>query len=105
MIEIPERIGVPDGMTLDADGMLWVAVWDGSVVRRYRPDGAVESEVRLPVSQPTSCAFGDADLGTLYITSARDELTAEELAAEPHAGGVFACRSGVVGRAAAEYAG
>ncbi len=105
IVEIPPALGVADGMTLDADGMLWVAIWDGSVVRRYRPDGRLDAQVRLPVSQPTSCAFGDADLRTLYITSARDELTAEEAAAEPHAGALFACRPGVGGRRAGEYAG
>ncbi|MDQ6857770.1 MAG: SMP-30/gluconolactonase/LRE family protein [Chloroflexota bacterium] len=105
VIDIPGTLGVPDGMTLDADGMLWVAVWDGGVVRRYRPDGALDAEIRMPVSQPTSCAFGDRDLGTLYITTARDELTPAEASAEPHAGALFACRPGVQGRRSAEYAG
>ena len=105
VVSVPTSLGVPDGMTLDAEGLLWVAIWDGAVVRRYRPDGSLDAEVRLPISHPTSCAFGDRDLGTLYITSARDELTAEESAGEPHAGGVFACRPGVSGRRANLYAG
>ncbi|MDP9246215.1 MAG: SMP-30/gluconolactonase/LRE family protein [Chloroflexota bacterium] len=105
VVEIPESLGVPDGMTLDAEGLLWVAIWDGSAVRRYRPDGSLDAEVRLPVSQPTSCAFGDDDLDTLYITTARDELSPEEAAAEPHAGAIFACRPGVQGRRADEYRG
>lgn len=105
VVAVPASLGVPDGMTLDAEGSLWVAIWDGSVVQRYRPDGTLDAEVRLPVSQPTSCAFGDRDLGTLYITTARDELTPDEAAKEPHAGSLFACRPGVTGRRANEYAG
>lgn len=84
--------GFPDGMTVDADGGLWVAHWDGGRVSRFLPDGTLEREIRLPASRVTCCAFGDDDLATLYITTAavgRDE--------EERAGGLFAVRPGVKG--------
>jgi len=80
--------GFPDGLAVDADGCLWVAIWDGAEVRRFSPAGELIGVVPMPVGKPSSCAF--ADDGTLYITSARAGLTAEELALEPHAGSVFA---------------
>jgi sugar lactone lactonase YvrE len=94
---LPDGPGVPDGMTIDAEGCLWVAVWGGSCVLRYRPDGTVDDVVRLPVSQVTSCAFGGDDLGDLFITSARMDLSDAELRDEPLAGGIFRCRPGVCG--------
>jgi sugar lactone lactonase YvrE len=67
--------GAPDGMTVDADGHLWVALWGGSAVRRYRPDGSLERQLDLPVSQPTSVCLGGPQLRRLFITSARYALT------------------------------
>ena len=90
--------GLPDGLTLDAEGCLWLAVWGRSELHRYTPDGRLDSVVRLPVSQVTSAAFGGADLGTLYITTARENFTPADLAAQPHAGDIFACTPGVTGR-------
>ena len=90
--------GVPDGLTLDAEGCLWLAVWGSSELRRYTPDGRLDTIVKLPVSQVSSAAFGGADLSTLYITTARENFTAADLAAEPHAGDIFACTPGVTGR-------
>ncbi|HYX59390.1 MAG TPA: SMP-30/gluconolactonase/LRE family protein, partial [Streptosporangiaceae bacterium] len=83
---------------LDADGGLWLAVWGSGELRRYTPDGRVDTVVSLPVAQVTSAAFGGADLSTLYITTARESFTAADLAAEPHAGDIFACPPGVSGR-------
>ena len=80
--------GLPDGLAVDVDGCLWVAVWGGSEVRRISPAGELVAIVPLPVSQPSSCAFGDD--GTLYITSARAGLSEDDLAAQPLAGSVFA---------------
>jgi sugar lactone lactonase YvrE len=90
--------GTPDGLTLDAEGGVWVAVWGIGELRRYTPDGELDTVVRLPVSQVTSAAFGGADLGTLYITTARENFTRAELRAQPQAGDIFACTPGVTGR-------
>ena len=87
----PAADGVPDGMTTDAQGRLWVAHWGGGCVTCHDADTADElARIPLPVSQVTNCAFGGADLRTLYITSARTGLTPEQLAAEPLAGALFA---------------
>ena len=90
--------GAPDGLTLDAEGGLWLAVWGSGELRRYTADGRVDTVVKLPVTQVTSAAFGGADLGTLYITTARENFTPADLAAQPHAGDIFACTPGVTGR-------
>ena len=90
--------GLPDGLTLDAEGGLWLAVFGSGELRRYTPDGRLDTVVSLPVSQVTSAAFGGGDLSTLYITTARESFTPAELAAEPHAGDIFACTPGVAGR-------
>ena len=98
LVEIPKAWGLPDGMTVDEDGLLWVAFWGGSAVRRFAPTGAVVSTVEFPVSQVTSCAFGGGDLSELYVTTARDSLSETQLAEQPLAGGLFRLRSGVRGR-------
>lgn len=85
--------GVPDGGTVDAEGHLWVALWDGAAIARYRPDGSLATLIDLPVRRPTCPAFGGADLGTLYVTSARTGLDAPGAAD----GGILAFRPGVVG--------
>jgi len=90
--------GVPDGLCVDADGYVWIALWGGAAVRRYRPDGALDREVRLPVSQVTSCAFGGQHLDELFITTAAGGLTEEQLAAQPMAGAIFRYRPGCQGR-------
>lgn len=106
VITVPPGVGRPDGSTLDAGGMLWVAMFDGWGVTRWNPrTGELLQTIRLPVARVTSCAFGDADLGTLYVTSARDGLTDEQVAAQPLAGGLFKVRPGVRGISAFAYAG
>jgi sugar lactone lactonase YvrE len=98
--------GYPDGMAIDAEGMLWIAHWDGGAVRRWNPHtGAVISEIKLPVSRPTSCVFGGKNFDTLYITSASTRLSAERLATQPLAGSLFVCRPGICGLPMDEYAG
>jgi sugar lactone lactonase YvrE len=89
--------GVPDGLTVDADGCVWVAMWGGSALRRFTPDGEPDAVLPVPVSQPTSCAFGGPDLADLYITSARVGLTEDQLAAQPLAGRLLHVRPGPVG--------
>ena len=98
--------GVPDGMTTDALGRVWICHWGGGCVTCHDPDTAQElARVRLPVSQVTSCSFGGPDLSTLFITSARVGLDGAALAREPLAGGLFAVRPGVAGLPAAPFAG
>ncbi|HYC05022.1 MAG TPA: SMP-30/gluconolactonase/LRE family protein [Azospirillaceae bacterium] len=89
--------GTPDGSAMDEEGFLWNAQWGGARVVRYAPDGSIDRVVPLPVDNPTSCAFGGDDLGTLYVTSARVGLSERELARQPLAGGVFAFQPGVRG--------
>jgi sugar lactone lactonase YvrE len=96
-VAIPSEQGMPDGMTVDASGCVWVGLWGGSAVHRYRPDGTLDLVVDLPASQITSCAFGGDDLGDLYITSAAIGLDNEALVREPDAGSVFRCRPGPKG--------
>jgi len=105
LVAFPVAWGLPDGMTVDAEGSLWVAFWGGSAVRRIDPDGRVAAAFRFPVSQVSSCAFGGTDLSELYVTSARSGLTRPELEAEPHAGSVFRVLPGVQGRADHPFAG
>ncbi|MET9499928.1 SMP-30/gluconolactonase/LRE family protein [Streptomyces sp. NPDC006552] len=71
LVTVEEGAGYPDGLTVDAEGCVWVALWDGAAVRRYTPSGVLDRTVRLPVRRPTACAFGGAGLGDLYVSSAR----------------------------------
>lgn len=105
LVEIEPAAGVPDGLCVDAAGFIWVALWDGGAVRRYSPGGELAAVVQVPARRVTSCAFGGPSLDTLYITTARCELSEEVLATEPHAGGVFCCAPGVRGRRANRFAG
>jgi sugar lactone lactonase YvrE len=92
-----DGFGVPDGAAVDRDGYIWNARWGAGAVIRISPDGSLDRVVRLPVSQPTACCFGDDDRRTLYITTARFSLNPERLQAEPLAGGVFSIRLDVAG--------
>jgi len=98
LVTIPAAEGVPDGLTLDAEGCLWLAVWGSGELRRYTPAGVLDTVVRLPARQVTSAAFGGPGLATLYITCASEGLTPTERAEQPHAGDIFACTPGVTGR-------
>ena len=98
-----EGPGFPDGSTVDAEGCLWNAEWGGGRVVRYRPDGRVDRVLPLPASQVTCCAFGGARLDRLYVTTARTGLDPDMLAAEPHAGALFAFEVGVSGLADASF--
>src|SRR5690606_7213770 len=72
---IGETEGMPDGLTVDAEGFIWVTYWDGWCVTRFDPAGKVERVINLPVPRPTSCTFGGPDLKTLFITTARIRLS------------------------------
>jgi sugar lactone lactonase YvrE len=92
--------GGPDGACVDREGCLWSAIFDGGALLRLAPDGRVDRVVHLPVSKPTSCAFGGDDYRTLFVTSASRGLGAARLASEPLAGHVLALDVGVAGFAA-----
>jgi sugar lactone lactonase YvrE len=96
---------VPDGMTIDAEDCLWVALWGGSRVVRVAPDGGLIGTLHVPASQTTSCAFGGPDLGDLYITTGREGFALGDDAREPLAGGLFRVRPGVQGMPAVPFAG
>jgi sugar lactone lactonase YvrE len=81
--------GLPDGLTVDADGSVWVAFFGGARACRYDPDGNLADTVELPVSQVTSCCFGGPDLDQLIISTSIMELTADELRDQPAAGQIF----------------
>jgi len=106
VIRIPDGMGWPDGMCIDEAGMLWIALWDGAMVGRWNPgNGELLNAIRLPVSRPTSCAFGGENGDELFITSARTGLTEGALANQPLAGGIFKCRPGVRGGPTWEFLG
>ncbi|HHY51134.1 MAG TPA: SMP-30/gluconolactonase/LRE family protein [Alphaproteobacteria bacterium] len=90
--------GVADGSVVDSEGYLWNARWNGSCVLRIAPDGTIDRKIDLPVSRVSCPAFGGDDLRTLYLTTAREGMTPEELEREPHAGSVFAVRVDVPGQ-------
>ncbi len=100
-----DETGYPDGMTVDAQGSLWIAFWDGWCVRRYAPTGELIEMIEMPVQRPTSCAFGGAKLDSLYVTSARIALDEAALEAQPQAGGLFMLKPGVSGLPDALYPG
>lgn len=97
--------GYPDGMTVDAEGCLWIAFWDGWCVRRFAPSGERLAELPVPVQRPTSVAFGGKGLDELFVTSAARGLTEADFARQPHAGGLLRLRPGVTGIAELPFAG
>lgn len=104
-IHIPAELGMPDGACIDDDGCIWVALWGGSAVHRYTPDGLLDSIIRFPVSQVTSCAIGGASNDVLFVTSARHGLSSDQLAAQPLAGSVFATAANITGRPVVPWVG
>jgi sugar lactone lactonase YvrE len=93
----------PDGMTVDDEGMLWIALGRAGAVHRYRQDGTLDGIVEIPTSNPTSVAFGGADGADLFITSSWYDLDTEGRGSQPHAGAIFRCRPGVTGRPSPRY--
>jgi sugar lactone lactonase YvrE len=104
LISIAPEVGLPDGLTIDAEGCLWLALFGGGAIHRYTPDGQLDRILRVPASRVTCCAFGGPDYTELYITSATSGMSESDLAAEPLAGSVFRCRPGVRGRPAFRFA-
>jgi sugar lactone lactonase YvrE len=101
LARFPEARGMPDGLTVDAEGCIWLAFWSGGTVRRFSPAGEEIGVVHVPAVQPTSCAFGGPGLAALYITSAACDLDAPG----PHDGDLFVVRPGVPGRPPYRYEG
>ncbi|MBB6135003.1 sugar lactone lactonase YvrE [Massilia aurea] len=99
----PDYGGRPDGATIDSEGMYWVAMFEGGRVLRISPSGEILREIKLPVRCPTSVCFGGPDLRTLYITSASQGRSNEEIAQYPHTGKVLSVRLDVAGREEPEY--
>ena len=89
---------MPDGLSVDEEGGVWVALWDGGQVQRFAPDGRLDRSLSVPGGWITSCAFGGPDLRTLYITTASVDLSPEVLSRQPHAGSLFAIGLDVAGR-------
>ncbi len=100
---LQETAGKADGLCVDDAGALWVGLWGGGAIHRYTPDGRLDTVVRVPASQVTSCAFGGPDGSTLFITTARVGLAEDALAREPLAGGLFVVEPGVTGPAATPW--
>ncbi|SDB21554.1 Sugar lactone lactonase YvrE [Flavobacteriaceae bacterium MAR_2010_188] len=97
-VEVPNSLGYPDGMTIDEEGMLWVAMWNGNAVYRFDPNtGETLQKIEVPAHNVTSCAFGGNNLETLYITSATVDMKDEEHQKYPLAGSVFRVVPGVKG--------
>jgi L-arabinonolactonase len=100
-----DQPGMPDGSCVDAEGFIWNAQWNGRRVVRYAPDGRIDRLLEVPVLNPTCVTFGGAEFDTLYITTARYLMSAEQIVAEPLSGALFACKPGVRGLPDAKFAG
>jgi sugar lactone lactonase YvrE len=101
-IDIPEEAGRPDGLTVDAEGGVWVALMGGSAVHRYSAAGTLDVVITLPVSQVTACTFGGPGLDTLFVTTSR---LGADMSAHPASGSLFAARPGVRGLPCRPFAG
>jgi sugar lactone lactonase YvrE len=101
-VAIPEEAGGPDGLTVDSQGYIWLALFGGSAVRRYAPDGRLDGVIELPTSQITACTFGGPDLDKLYITTSQHAL---EPGSQALAGALFVADVGVRGMPVQPFAG
>jgi sugar lactone lactonase YvrE len=100
--EIPAESGAPDGLTVDDEGGVWVALYGGSAVWRYTPEGMLDEVIEVPAKQVTACTFGGTDLDQLFITTSREDLKPGE---DPLAGSLFRSAVGVAGLPVREFAG
>ncbi|NIK78700.1 sugar lactone lactonase YvrE [Paenibacillus castaneae] len=98
IVDLSNENVYPDGMTIDAEGMIWVALWDGYRVNRWNPaTGELLDTISVPTGKVSACAFGGPNLDELYITTARENMSAEQLENEPIAGGLFCVKTAVKG--------
>jgi sugar lactone lactonase YvrE len=105
LVSIPREVGIPDGLAVDSDGCVWLAIWGAGSVHRYTPAGVLDGVLYLPVRNVTSCAFGGAGLTELFVTTASRGLSPARLAEQPYAGGIFRATPGVTGVEPQGYAG
>jgi sugar lactone lactonase YvrE len=103
LVSVAEEVGAPDGMTVDADGDLWVAIYGGGRVHRYSPDGELREALFVPAMESTSCAFAGPGLNRLYVTTATEDWSDEQRRAEPTAGLVYRLDTDATGRPAAPF--
>jgi sugar lactone lactonase YvrE len=103
LITVGEDVGVPDGLTVDAGGDLWVAIYGGARIQRYSPDGVLRQELDVPAEQCTSCAFAGPGLNRLYVTTATEGWSEEQRLADPSAGIVYRFDVAAAGRPAALF--
>jgi len=103
-LDLPEEMGYPDGMTIDLDGMLWVAHWDGGCIARWHPEtGQLINKIDIPAPRVTSCSFGGPDKSRLFISTARIGLSKEQLAKYPLSGSIFVIDTNTNGVESAIY--
>jgi sugar lactone lactonase YvrE len=100
--EVPAEAGAPDGLTVDEEGSVWVALYGGGAVRRYTPEGMLDEVIEVPAKQVTACTFGGSDLDQLFITTSREGLGSGD---DPLAGSLFMSAVGVAGLPVREFAG
>jgi sugar lactone lactonase YvrE len=103
LIDLAEDTGTPDGLAVDADGDLWVAIWGAGRVNRYTADGVLREELIVPAAQTTSCAFAGPGMNRLYVTTATEDFSDEERRADRAAGLVYRFETLATGRPAAPY--
>jgi sugar lactone lactonase YvrE len=100
--EVPAEVGLPDGLTVDEEGGVWVALYGGGSVRRYTPEGMLDEVIEVPAKQVTACTFGGSGLDQLFITTSREDLKPSE---DPLAGSLFRAAVGVAGLPVREFVG
>jgi len=104
VIQVPESLGWPDGMTSDSEGNLWIAIWGGAQVAKWNPKtGKLLEQISVPALQTSSCVFGGKDMNELYITSARKEMSGENIKKYPLSGGLFRVITNVAGMQTFEF--
>ncbi len=104
-VNVSAAAGLPDGLVVDVDGFVWLALWQGGALYRFSPDGRIHRVIAMPVSLVTKCAFGGPGLDELFVTTARIGLGDTPATRESGAGGIFRLKPGVSGRPAHRYGG
>jgi sugar lactone lactonase YvrE len=104
-VDLTAEAGRPDGLVVDSEGGVWVALWRGGAVRRYGADGRLDLTIELPAVLVTKCAFGGPDLRDLYVTTAWSDLSPDERREQPLAGGLFRAAPGVAGQPPRRFGG